>query len=105
MLCREPVKIAAPLDIAWAWLAHSLDPETYRRDFHELTNDTPPAASAPHRRDKEALEAVSGIPSRQAARCTHTSYCQVSMSEGHGKLPSLHMYLSGQSLAAEGDQF
>lgn len=53
--------LAAPLDVAWAWYAHSLAPSAYARDFLELTGLAAVSAgvSVPHRRNDEALAAVS----------------------------------------------
>ncbi|BDA51322.1 probable glycine-rich domain-containing protein 1 at N-terminal half [Coccomyxa sp. Obi] len=84
--------VAAPMDIAWAWLAHSLEPETYRKDFHELTNAMPPTSSTAHRRDKEALAAgaatwakqfpnepfeVKDSSPKQVAAYPHSSTCDI----------------------------
>lgn len=52
--------VAAPLDVAWAWLAHSLAPSAYSNDFQALTGLAAVSAgvSVPHRRSEKALAAV-----------------------------------------------
>ena len=71
----EEVDLAAPLDVAWVWLMHSLAPSKYGADVRDMTGCTAGAikANSPQSRDPEAVANVS------------SSCCVILTSTGYGK--------------------